>query len=1216
MSAMDMDDDKPLIDDDDFDKLTGTNDSLLDMEADALAELLRVSHSSESDEEKESDEKKSSDEASPPPKKKKKRLLKRMRDSDDDDGAVSTTAGLLKSFKRSLPNFKSDKGLNGKDNEDDEEHDPPNVTIVPNVLKQDDAVRKNTTQPQELMEDLFNDEDFDADDEADLAPAKSKRSPIEKDTNASDDSNEKNAEETPARATASSQWHRGEVHEGWPICAGRISQLTVRCTYATRSAQWSAFTRLDKSGTAEGIKPPALPHSDWGVFAPHQRDLVADAAAEKKRQHRLKLKLNRDAMDVDDDDDDDDMDRSAKAQRESHRQRGLAGAIDDASQVKDDGDDGDGDGTGSFVSTTLSRKTMLSPPEEQPWIVIVGSDEMMHALSSPFFSNEVRLVALDDEIVQFCFNRYATVWYAYELTNKTPLWPVDYHFEWSLHDMTRLLTDTLYAHMLCGSSTSQNSREETTTLGYILASIAGFPIHQTAPHLKLLSPARVPLNYYSERKARKAVVVELVARRVGAQSLGAAKASGLPTVLSSQLANSFVAQRPMGGWLFADIEKPPSIWIDLMHEHCIPAEVLSAQTNWRNMNHVTIMQIFDTLTTILGTRVLSKPERLLSVAAQMRLDTRWFAQWFDSFETDTSRATPTERLHFYAIFCASEMWHRYMDQYRTFSSHVLDFPDRLLMETWCSLGRHALSETVRMVHTLDHGSSAAAKASQPPIAPLPVLYEGDDPTDAEPLLTVEVYNRLKELCEHPETKRHSYLASQPVFVATASGVSQAQLVDERIVARCKALCRFITEITLRWARIRHMRLLDKPFDALPPLVVQSTAVYGPASDESTNAFYRLFEERAPVKNGGRAFIVRFDDDAVAVRKTLKEALPTLYVLIFDRMHLWQDTLIDAVLDVLGANKTPKCAHLLVTAHAHTLVHETGSGLLLEDLTAVADLSARALDIGDANGAKDVSDGGTAPPLPESFTQTWLSTSFGKDDFRWWRRGMRTALHYDPTLRQSQFASNATVLQRNLGTTVRTLTDALCMLENARKMAASNMSTTLQRRGATSMTPPLLILFARQRAQTILQRELMAVTSVSNAQEFFQCVSYEQLARLPANVAGRRTLIVLCDLDYKGAGRPVCQQINAAFERLLPQRSAILAWKDRSGDASKNNSTNLNQSFLSDAETKGLLHDAFFANDQKSDRYEAQPRKFSLLKQQVANYFDDPRVRKMLRPPNA
>lgn len=1203
MEATDANDDKPLIADEDFDDLIGLPDDIKNDEE-------RVSSSHESNHESEKPKKRKrllKRRRSPEPesdsdslslsisesvtkKPKKKKVKKDDDSSSDSDKYRSATWALRDSFVAALKKAegsptRSENVMRELESDDSEASvtqplnrkrgpllaDSDGLQLHrkhPDVIEQEARIKANT------LDALFNDEEDFADDERDEPRAR------DADPGADDPMEGVTSSATEQTAAPNAGWKRGVSYKNWPICAGRIDQMTLRCTYATRSPQLSAFVRPNK----DIEYPQPLPKTAWGIFAPQSRNPTADKLAERRR---LKNKIMKQNPDVGRDSDDDAREEDADTQR-----RHAAGnVIYDSAQVRDDeGDDeGDGDNGGAsptFSTNVLSQRTMALPASEQPWLVLIGSDEMMRAISSPFFSVEVRMVAIDEEEARFCFNRYATVWYVYEVTQKVPLWPLSMHYEWTPTIMTRLLIDTLYAHMMCNNRT-RTPKDEADALGYVLASVAAFPMHATEPHLKMLTPSHVPLNHYSERKTRKAVVVELVAKRVPALTLGSAKSQGLPVVETHKLSASTISAWPMAEWLFADLEKPPhQAWAHLLSECCVPIEVISAQSDWRT-SHRAVTRFFDDLYEALGKRVLDHPERLLKVAARVRLSTTWFASWFNSFD---GRATDLQRLEFYAIFCASEIWYLYQDQLRQYASHVLDFPPRrqpgaALMAAWINEGRHVRSSLMREVDTLlAHGESA--KTTE--VSALPIFYDGDDASDSAAHLTVCVYKQLKALCAvaTAQVKEYQYrIESAPAFVASLAdeGRSAAQLVDECIVARSQRIGRVVTEIMVRWLGMRKTKRLIAPFDKMAPLIVQSTAVYGPSSEADTQAFYTLLVDRVPKSKLGQTFVIPYTSDPIAIRRTLKEALPTVYVLICDRLHLWSDTLLDALLDVITTEKMPQCAHLIITAHAHTLVHETGAGLLLSDLTATADLIAKALRLD----TDEVSDA----PLPTSFVGS-SSVSTTNDTYRFWKRGLRTATEYDHEQRQQQFDLNTLTLHHNATKL------PLSIKELVNELSSRDISNIV----GSAHIAPVLVLFARNTTQRRIAQDFNTIIniggtrSVSNTVQF---VSYEMLARLPANVYGRRWAIVLCDLDYTGAGRPVCQQINAAFERLSPISSLLLVWDGQAA------------ALLDETNARNQLHTIFFTNNQKSDRYEAQVHKFSMLQSYVAKHLDDGRLRALL-----
>jgi hypothetical protein len=158
---------------------------------------------------------------------------------------------------------------------------------------------------------------------------------------------------------------------------------------------------------------------------------------------------------------------------------------------------------------------------------------------------------------------------------------------------------------------------------------------------------------------------------------------------------------------------------------------------------------------------------------------------------------------------------------------------------------------------------------------------------------------------------------------------------------------------------------------------------------------------------------------------------------------------------------------------------------------------------------------------------------------------------------------------------------------------------------SSAPPAVLVLFARYTTQRALDKEVLVALHRFDLNSGVQYVSYEQLARMPAHVAGQRLAIVLCDLEYTGAGQPVCHHLNAAFERLSPERSALLVWQPPSGSGS---TTGV---LVDETAARAQLRNIFFANNAKSDRYEAQPHKCTLIHQQVAKHLDDERLRTLL-----
>jgi hypothetical protein len=313
-------------------------------------------------------------------------------------------------------------------------------------------------------------------------------------------------------------------------------------------------------------------------------------------------------------------------------------------------------------------------------------------------------------------------------------------------------------------------------------------------------------------------------------------------------------------------------------------------------------------------------------------------------------------------------------------------------------------------------------------------------------------------------------------------------------------------------------------------------------------------------------IVRAGDDPARTFASLKSDIGSLYMLVMDRFHVWNEALTDSVLEVLTSPsiKPSKCTHIFITAHSYSFADTNTSGFLFDDLVDVSHT---------LNGRIGLEDASSAP-------ETWLHA--GQSRFRMAEAPGNASLQmFTAEQREQQLALNAPFV-----------TDEYTFLTALTKFAADH--------GEKS---PILVLFALKQTENAINK-VLSDNSGAWGLGRVTLVSYETLARCPSHTAGDRACVVLCDLDYTGAGRPTFLHINAALERC---KGVVMVLK-----TSELPAVTVPARAAAAKRALTAVRAVFMGSDAKSDRLVTRNQRLSILRAAIDRYLKTPQFAALLQ----
>jgi hypothetical protein len=959
-----------------------------------------------------------------------------------------------------------------------------------------------------------------------------------------------------SKKSATDTGHVPAIHNGWPLVLGDTEDLLVRCTFAN-SGKDNAIKPFELKGDAAvsgvnrlaGLAASFEVH--WGVFVAHEHTPLsqgggpgADAAG------------------------DEDGARAGKKRRGGGDEGQLdeaeaREAADMAGYERGDGARSEEETDGVVRSGQLQSVDERREAKEQPWFILVGPRESLFSVSSPFFATRVRIVAVDRNRLVFRLNPRARVYYLYEVTEKHLLWPATLHYTWSTRQASRILADTLYAHMELVQQ-HQDGGTVSERLAHILNGVTGFPIH-SQPVDKMLPPGSVSLNSYSERRDRLAMLTKKLQGPVPCLTLGEAAVRGLPVVESTGLAR---AQMSRLHFLFHDLEKPSSTWTLL--DRGVPIEALSQLSRWDTDDASTVRKRFAFLKPLFAEEMEKvKDEDLLSLASEMRLEPEWFNDWFCNLRYACEAQSPereTKRLNLYAIFCASHAWHAYLEQKARYGSNYLFLFTRAQQSLWFEQGCHARSLALEERRRIaDPKSATTTTAEAASSTPIPELL-----AEQKTAMRERIEGALKAMTQLAMDR--STETAKPYLPEWLSiDVSSVVLVEKRVVSRTRNVAAILIELCMRWVMFAQQKKLVGPFASLPPLLVQSVYLYGLAQPE--NALFTVLMQAAETHKK-RALIIRPDDDLIALKTQFKQAAKDLYLLIFDRFHLWSERLIDMVFSELGReDRRMQYAHLVITLHDHTLVDFASTGTMQSDLVEFAVRLQRRLKIEDCGGS--------------AFSSASSGGGGGSGTGRRWR----FAQSGDFSMRHFPLEERELQLQQNTSPEILQPCPSLQKLLLPFLLASSGSGgPSLQRR---TTTPLMLVVHAMFKTRRDVEARFTKVHAEWNKTQQIVFVTYSELARRPSAFVGNYECILLCDLGYQGAGKPTHVHLNAIFERAKKRIQVYQPTRSASEGS---------EVLPSYEACKTLLTTVFLSSDSKSDRQEEDVQRLPLLKQHLDRLY--------------
>jgi hypothetical protein len=368
------------------------------------------------------------------------------------------------------------------------------------------------------------------------------------------------------------------------------------------------------------------------------------------------------------------------------------------------------------------------------------------------------------------------------------------------------------------------------------------------------------------------------------------------------------------------------------------------------------------------------------------------------------------------------------------------------------------------------------------------------------------------------------------------------------------------------------------------------------------------QQRKPQEQQGTkrvAFVIRAQANVSQILADMRTHMAHLYLVIFDRFHLWPEHLIDAVLgEMTRRDRVTMVTHLVVTLHDHTLLDLGAAGMLQGDLMEFAMTIQRRLGCS-SNGK---SGGGGGPLMPPAFLRHQRSAS----------SGLISQEAYPFEQREAQFKENVLGTLR-IGTRVGQAHPPPLLQQHKTFQALIN---TMFMAASTTHGSPLLVLYALVRTEVEIQRRLDDMDSnwrtaggashgsAASTTPLATFASYEALSRSPSRVSGTFTCVLLCDLEYTGAGRATFHHINAALERCV---GSLQVYKAVAAPASSTGTGVAKTTSLAPAphvprdEAERLISDLFFASDTKSDRLETQGQRLPLLKERLDEMLYNPKM---------
>jgi hypothetical protein len=455
-------------------------------------------------------------------------------------------------------------------------------------------------------------------------------------------------------------------------------------------------------------------------------------------------------------------------------------------------------------------------------------------------------------------------------------------------------------------------------------------------------------------------------------------------------------------------------------------------------------------------------------------------------------------------------------------------------------------------------------------------------------------------------------AARPILVSAGLGASV--LVHPSVVKRAQSMAKLVMEVGMRWASYCREGHLTGPLATLPPLTIQSAYLYGPTTVVKLDSMYtRLlqtvkasslatFVGKDPAKL--RAIVIRADDDPSAIFGILRHNMSTLCMIIMDRFHVWSETLIDTVLDVLTSGPShSQCTHLFITAHSHSFSDMNTSGLMFEDLVDTArrfkTLVGLSTTEDDSGNFWQTSDSRFLKSIAPGDVSSQLYTTAQRDD----QLALNQAIVKEEYTFMSAISKFAAVTP-----------PASVAIPSINLVGTNNKGNAIHQEmvAASIPRPSILILFALKRTEADIKK-FLAEDSGAWGLNAVTMVNYETLSRYPSQTAGDRACVMLFDLEYSGAGHATFLHVNAAFERC---KGEVLVFRasdlrnthapDKVTAATARTTANAARSAFS------AIKKMFMVSDSKTDRLATRNQRLSLLKKELERYFGNAKLMSLFK----
>jgi hypothetical protein len=718
---------------------------------------------------------------------------------------------------------------------------------------------------------------------------------------------------------------------------------------------------------------------------------------------------------------------------------------------------------------------------DSPWFILVAPESRMSVIASPFFLSRVRVVQVAASHVQFSWRPQVPIFYVTGIDQKLPMWPVTQ--PWVPLDLKHLYADTLYSHV--EFTCKNDGKLLAKTLEHVLKSIDSFPMSLSQPHEVFLKASMVPINNYSTRQDRIQYFMPLITSlKDHASKVASTNYSGMMTkMVDCTPIRGDVRFITSSHYIFANLEKPYDCFDKLNERGCFPIEAISGISSWRAESRADLAVVFENLYTLADAIHESRtcsPDRLRRVFRVLRLDVTWFASWYYSVHGKTNLDIEAVN-NMYALFAASTLWSEALSLVERFghvSTYLLSKARReMLLDSRFILESEEEQLLIRVDKTSTHQSTGPVVLLEN--LEVRIINEFDHLNSMDKTSPFTLYGFEKVSPEHPEKARNVAAVNRKRFDVS------------------KRLSEFVLSQTFFFVDIcKHsdtLKAMGPKLPKIPPLVVQSSYVYGAKSGNTAQIFSKHFRD---VLKG--TSIVSFpamtrSQEMTAAVKSYKDTKPQM--IIFEDFHKWSLDLIDVFLTQCQMFKlTERCSHLVFLGLAHSLGALDGGGSMMWELSNMADRLNVII-----HAPVEASTKVLMPPTRNEWQRNWMHGTYSENEF-------------PPESREEQLESN----------------EKLFVFSKSGRM--NNVLSEISRNVTDLKFRYVVIMYARFTTMRNIQNHINEHGDIQlrTNGKLLKYIAYRDLESRQ-DLLRQVDAVVLSDLEYEGAARATFLHINTVIE---------------------------------------------------------------------------------------